>query len=1442
MLSWSLGVCATALAGQGEVAQGSTAFPDKGVTSVPIRLTPEEEAWRDGHPVIQVGVLAGDHLPMETWVAGRPAGFGVDYARLLAGRLGMRLEFRPFTDLDAVAFGGPSEPPPYGLLLGLVTGEVGEGRFDFLTPYETGPLILVTRKGDEQIRDEQDLKHTRIVIERPYRNLAVQLAGRFPQATQVFANDGRQAMDMLTAGQADAYLGTPLARVLTLLNERASDDLSVITPINFPPVSIGMAIPRGRPMLVQLLRKAEASVTAEELDSLRERWGLRGEANLLIPTAVGLSADDRALLKALPPLRVGFEIDRFPYTFVNRQGRFDGLAADYVEIFRQELGLRIQPVPANDSAVLQRMVRANEVDMVVAAMPEDFRVEDMVFSHPYEHFPEVIVANANNRSIAGPEDLAGQVVAVREESVPRFQLLMPHSRLLPVGGNEAGLGLVASGRADAYIGTLPAIDNLIRNRYTTLRIMGPAGDDQDFTVGLNKRYGHLMPLINRLLAGVKDRQRMAIRSRWLTTEYHYGVPWKWVLLGTLIAVMVLLIIGFAYTRLRRLMRARQLAERELAIQLTFQQALLESIPYPVFVKDAEGRYLAVNRAYEKMFDCSRDYLLGRTLIETRHVKHVGAEALHRTDMEVLSQGGEVRRELYMNYAGEAISTRDALLWLHTFARGLDQGVGLLGTLVDVSDLRKAEARALASEQRLIYTNETLPGVVARERFTTDGRAHFDYIGGQTEALFGLPPEDFLQGRHRPTDVMLAEDRPAVEQIIQRLLEGQGSQIAEFRTQTPTGIHWVRASFGQPRIDDQDSVSCSIFFSNITAEKEQAQALVEAKAAAEAAVAAKGAFLAMMSHEIRTPMAGVLGLIELLDKTPLDREQLHMIDMVHDSAGVLLQILDDILDFSRIEAGRLMLDIHPFDLRALADGVLGLFGARAQEKGVRLYAVLDWRLAAEYRGDMTRVRQIITNLLSNALKFTEKGHVELRMELLGESAEGHRLSIVVMDTGVGISEEQLGRLFHPFVQAEISTTRRYGGTGLGLSISNQLAHMMGGEVRLTSAVGFGTQAIFEVVLPVNRALQPQPAMAGKAALLCTRDLMLERELSNVFSAMGMSVVGADANDLRDFAANDVDLFAVDADLARSGVMPDGARTIQLTDAPDPRGFYVDDGQVILSGHPLLWRSAVDACHAVLGLPMPQRTTAPAAVAVTHAARILVAEDHPTNRAVISRQLERLGYAHTMVEDGLQALEALAVGHYDLLITDCHMPVLDGFALARRIREREKDGASRLPIVALSASALPEEVTRCREAGMDEFLAKPVKLDDLGAMLSACLAHMPSEHPLVEASGADTANQRIRSLLEVFGSTQQVKLVLRGLLDASRKDLNAFDQAVQGDDVESQRDILHRIHGALRLLGDNADESAGESSTQREELVRRLDALDALLGELDSNDPEIDAKTS
>ena len=1434
---WVVGLllaCAVVVSGVAVAARGEFVQDASPSTSAPgdvpaVALAPDEEAWRRLHPIVETGVYAGDHLPAETWVAGRPEGFGVDYARLLAGKVGLRLSFHPYTDSGLPT--APSSARAYDLWVAVSTAQAAAAGLSALKPYGSGQMILVARRGDERIRAEADLDHSRIAIERSFQRIAERLQQRYPGATLVFADDGRQALDLVAKGQADAYVGATASRTQMLLLERSSDDLVALTPLSLPPIEVALAVPGERDMLLRLLRKAQDAVTPGELTRLRARWGLV-DVSGGAPPAREPTASERDWLQSLPPLRMGFETDRYPYSFVDSQGRFDGLAADYAAIVQKQLGLRIQSVPARDWNALQSMVRAGEVDLVAAAMPEDFGAGSMVFSRSYEHFPAVIVASLHGPAMAGPEDLSGRAVAVRDEAglVPRLRAISPDSRWLSVGSNEAGLAAVASGKADAFVGTLPALDALIRDRYAaTLHVVGPAGVDQDFSLGIANRYARIAPMVNRVLANIRDSERQAIRSRWLTAQYHYGVPWTWVVSGLLAGLAVLGVIGFLYLRQRRALRAQREAEQALASQLRLQQALLETIPYPVFVKDDQGRYLAVNRAYEAMFHCSRDRLLGRTVAQTRHLPGVDADAQHEADLRVIRQNHGVHRELYVGPSDDEHGQQDVLLWLHTFERGAGHGVGLLGTVVDVSDLRRAEARAVASEQNLIDTNESLPGVVMRVRYAPDGLSSFDYVGGQTMDLFGLSHDELLKGRRRPFDTMVEEDKPRVREAIERVCRGVGGHSVEYRTDSPRGIRWVRASFGMPRTEPDGSVSCSVFCIDVTHEKAQAQALLEAKAAAEAAVASKSSFLAMMSHEIRTPMAGVLSLVELLGKTPLDREQRHMLDLVHDSAGALLQILDDVLDFSRIEAGRLQLNEHAFDLRVMADGVLGLFASLAREKGVRLYASLDWRLAAEYRGDMMRVRQIVTNLLSNALKFTAQGRVELHVDLLADADGRHRLAITVSDTGIGMAQEQLDRLFQPFVQAEASTSRRYGGTGLGLTICRRLAHMMGGEIRLTSSAGYGTQATFEVGLPVEKALRPQPALAGKTALLCTRDILLERELSNTLSALGMSIIGADAREFGDGDDNDkgVDLYAVDQELAQRGVLPPGARSIRLLDVPDPRGFYVDDGNVMLGGQPLLWRSAIEACHVALGLSPPPLASAPETPSVRHDERILVAEDHPINRAVISRQLERLGYPHTVVENGQEALRALSAGRYDLLVTDCHMPVLDGYALARRIRDGERNGPRHLPIVALSASALPEEVSRCREAGMDEFLAKPVQLVELERMLRSCLdgpAQASTDHA---QAGAD----RLTLLMEAFGSTQQVRDVLRGLIEATRSDVAELDRALREGSREQQRAIMHRISGALRLVGGPATDLQGDTMRQRDELVRFVEELESLQATLD-----------
>jgi len=622
---------------------------------------------------------------------------------------------------------------------------------------------------------------------------------------------------------------------------------------------------------------------------------------------------------------------------------------------------------------------------------------------------------------------------------------------------------------------------------------------------------------------------------------------------------------------------------------------------------------------------------------------------------------------------------------------------------------------------------------------------------------------------------------------------------------------------------------------------------EARHASEAAARTTDTFLSMMSHEIRTPIAGALGIIELLAQTPLDQEQVQLLGMLEDSVDTLLHILGDILDFSRIESGGLVLGPVPCNLRTLVDGLAALFAAQATDKGLRLYASIDWRLADEYRCDAGRVRQILANLLGHAIESTASGSVELRVEMAATADNGQRLRFSVSDTGSGMPDDPIAPTMPPLPQLG-EPQRSARGAGMGLVLCRQLAQLMDGTLTLSNRPGEGTVACFEVVLPVLRALAPQPDMAGRVALLCTADARLGHGLANALSALGFNLIEAAPGDLSDIGADDAHLFVADAPLLAAGRLPHGVRLVRIV-GHDEAGTPASIG-VPLQGTPLLWRATVKACHAALDLAPPESPAEAEVPLAAPGARILVAEDHPINRAVISRQLQRLGYPHVLVENGEQALQALAVDHFDLLITDCHMPVLDGYALTYRIRAAEHGSDAHLPIIALSASVLPGQVRYCTDAGMDGFLAKPVQMHELELQLAAHLRQaetqarpappVPSEaSPAVDAA---SGYHQLALLMEAFGSLRQVREVLRRLLETSRHDMEVLDDALREGDVAGQRELLHRIGGSLRLLCESGATDAvapGSSNRQRRDLLaRRLDSLEELLATLDPQDATVD----
>ncbi|GAB2499384.1 ATP-binding protein [Arenimonas alkanexedens] len=494
--------------------------------------------------------------------------------------------------------------------------------------------------------------------------------------------------------------------------------------------------------------------------------------------------------------------------------------------------------------------------------------------------------------------------------------------------------------------------------------------------------------------------------------------------------------------------------------------------------------------------------------------------------------------------------------------------------------------------------------------------------------------------------------------------------------------------------------------DLTQAKQLEQRLRASETRAHEASDAKSSFVAAMSHEIRTPMIGVTGMLEVLSHSRLDDEQRRTIQVIQQSARSLLQIIGDILDFSKVEAGRLDLSPTTVSLPALLQSTVANFSGSASSKGLVLNCAVDDRVGPAHVVDALRLRQVLGNFLSNAIKFTETGMVEAALEWKGRDGDGDRVCFRITDTGIGITPEQQARLFQPFAQAEDSTTRRFGGTGLGLVISRHLAELMQGEVSMDSTPGAGTTLRLDITLARGRIEDLEPESVPEAG----------------------------------------------------------------------KGF--------------------------LARPLPS-----VAQALAERSLILIVDDHPTNRLVVARQLALAGYASESAEDGVKGLAAWRTGRYALVLSDVHMPVMDGHEMARALRREEAEaGKPRTPVIALTAAALKGEAERCLAAGMDEFLAKPVSIPELVACLRRWLPHtlpqagemMPSA-PLPQVNADPTPLDASVLDLLTGGNPNEARAVMDDFMDTTADDMKGLASARAAGDLVKLAREAHKIKGAARLVG-------------------------------------------
>lgn len=749
----------------------------------------------------------------------------------------------------------------------------------------------------------------------------------------------------------------------------------------------------------------------------------------------------------------------------------------------------------------------------------------------------------------------------------------------------------------------------------------------------------------------------------------------------------------------------------------------------MFFRVADGKLIDVNDAAIAAYGYTREELLSKNIRDLR----VPADRDELADQLERSSTNDLAFETRHQRKDGTVFLID-VKW---------QRVTLDGAPVIIAVARDITDRKLAEQERYRFFDLSLDLMVVA---TFDGYfvrlnpAWKDTLGFEIDEMMQSPFMHFVH----PDD---AERTAAALAVL-----GSGSDVVSFENRYRCKDGTYRWFLWSATPAERENVVYATA-RDITDRKASESALTQARDQAVEAHRLKAEFIANTTHEIRTPMNAVVGAAELLASTPLNEEQYRYVDILQNSSRALLGIINEILDFSKLEAGKMHLETTDVDLVELVEGAASLLEPLAAAKRLRIHTFVSPDIPRSLRGDPTKVRQVLINLASNAIKFTATGSIVIRATLHEASATKTTVHVAVSDTGIGLSPTAIRRLFQPFTQADGSTTRRFGGTGLGLTISKRLVELMGGALGVDSVEGAGSTFWFTIDFDIAPAAERQPRidLSDFRALVVDADPVSAEVLCRYLTAWGAS--GTPVRSWEEAlaevrrahaAASPYHALVVDsgADTISDDVRltslrredPVGTtRTIILLpiDAGDRGRAAVQAGYFASIARPVRQSHLFECLAAAAQKRAPHADSAPFAAGapladiqvVDDAPLVLLVEDNLVNRTIALRQLDKLGYRVRAVENGQQAVEQVLNTRYDAVLMDCQMPVMDGFEATRKIRKLETRTGGRTPIIAMTANAMEGDRNACTEAGMDHYLTKPVTIENLRACLELALADRP-----------------------------------------------------------------------------------------------------------------------